>query len=72
MEEEGALAGVWLRKGIGPVCKATPRPCLTATFLSVSALTCCQVGELHPEPLRSPWLSQALGMGVGVWPNPTR
>lgn len=39
-EEEGALAGVWLRKGIGPGCTTIPGPCLAATFWSGSALTC--------------------------------
>lgn len=49
-EEEGPLTGVWLRKGIGPGFEAILEPCLTATFLSIPALTCGQVSELQPEP----------------------
>lgn len=33
--EEGALAGVWLRKGLGPGCEAIPGPCLATAFLSI-------------------------------------
>lgn len=49
-KKEGALAGVWLRKGIGPRCEVILGPCLTAIFLSILALTCEQLGKLYLEP----------------------
>lgn len=49
-KKEGALTGVWLRKGIGPGCKVILGPCLTVIFLSIPTLTCGQLGELYLEP----------------------